>query len=411
MLEVLPPEATLYVRNENELHTAVGVTNNLRSLAASVKFIGDNVPQNGNGVNTQYSLSKPGEASTAYGNYRVSGEDVRLDVPVADDIAPLVEKANTLSPDDIAPPVAGTDSEDRSIEALIQRKEALEAQMQKANEAGNTAEEDRLHLQWQEVAQELYYADRIEELEMQIAEGQYADVVSDQSELDQLISEALTAMPAPSIKFITLNIDFNYEGENLPDADFLHGTSMITLSKGMGIDSAYEGTALLLTSTGTMRHASCYDESLEGQWIVDWAESPRVWTDFETGCLYRMDEYSGWSSYQIEKEWINPPMVIGTEYRTTERWMSKPVYSKVISLGSLPNATVKYVSHGLPVTHDKVIGLRVVATNSTETIELPAGSGGSFAAYAFCKDDTVAIRSSVDLSGYTATAELKWVAE
>ena len=29
-------------------------------------------------------------------------------------------------------------------------------------------------------------------------------------------------------------------------------------------------------------------------------------------------------------EWINPPMALDTEYRTVERWMSKPVYTKLI---------------------------------------------------------------------------------
>ena len=29
-------------------------------------------------------------------------------------------------------------------------------------------------------------------------------------------------------------------------------------------------------------------------------------------------------------EWINPPMALDTEYRTVERWMSKPVYTKLV---------------------------------------------------------------------------------
>ena len=33
-------------------------------------------------------------------------------------------------------------------------------------------------------------------------------------------------------------------------------------------------------------------------------------------------------------EWLNPPMVIGAEYRTTERWNNKAVYTKLIDLGS-----------------------------------------------------------------------------
>lgn len=46
-------------------------------------------------------------------------------------------------------------------------------------------------------------------------------------------------------------------------------------------------------------------------------------------------------------EWEHPPMKIGVEYRTTERYNSKPVYAKAISFGQAPNATYKDVSHGI----------------------------------------------------------------
>ena len=42
-------------------------------------------------------------------------------------------------------------------------------------------------------------------------------------------------------------------------------------------------------------------------------------------------------------EYVNPPMQIGVEYRTTERYQGKPVYVKLIDFGTLPNATYKYV--------------------------------------------------------------------
>ena len=36
-------------------------------------------------------------------------------------------------------------------------------------------------------------------------------------------------------------------------------------------------------------------------------------------------------------EWVNPPMNLGTEYRTTERYLGKPLYVKAVNIGSLPN--------------------------------------------------------------------------
>ena len=54
-----------------------------------------------------------------------------------------------------------------------------------------------------------------------------------------------------------------------------------------------------------------------------------------TGCYYRM--------VNGDKEWINPPMAFGVEYRTTERWQSNPVYTALIDIGTLPDNSSKEV--------------------------------------------------------------------
>lgn len=56
----------------------------------------------------------------------------------------------------------------------------------------------------------------------------------------------------------------------------------------------------------------------------------------KTGHYYRM--ISGM------KEWINPPMVLDTEYRIAERWNNKVCYCKWLSVGAMPNASAKTVS-------------------------------------------------------------------
>ncbi len=202
-------------------------------------------------------------------------------------------------------------------------------------------------------------------------------------ELETVLLPVLQEMPEGSTKFISEPL---YIVENIGKTSYFGGEADIILRKGkMTAGGINASVFMVMNESGHVACADCYANSEDGDWTFSWSEIPT--------------QSYGYGIY------------VDTVYRTTERWTGKPVYSKIISFGSLPNATVKYVSHGLPVTHDKVIGLRVVATNSTETIELPAGSGGSFAAYAFCKDDTVAIRSNVDLSGYTATVELKWIAE
>ena len=47
-------------------------------------------------------------------------------------------------------------------------------------------------------------------------------------------------------------------------------------------------------------------------------------------------------------EYVNPPMRVGVEYRTTERWMGKSVYTKLIDCGACPAVgDVKEIGHGV----------------------------------------------------------------
>lgn len=53
-----------------------------------------------------------------------------------------------------------------------------------------------------------------------------------------------------------------------------------------------------------------------------------------------------------EWEYVNPPMFIGVEYRTTERWQGKAVYTKLVHIGTLPAAgNVATCAHGASATN------------------------------------------------------------
>ena len=56
-------------------------------------------------------------------------------------------------------------------------------------------------------------------------------------------------------------------------------------------------------------------------------------------------------------EWVNPPMQLGVEYRTTERWSGRPVYKKNVDFGTLPTGTTKAVSIGAENIRDVAIDL------------------------------------------------------
>lgn len=104
-------------------------------------------------------------------------------------------------------------------------------------------------------------------------------------------------------------------------------------------------------------------------------------------------------------EWINPPMVTGTEYRTTERWGGVPVYVKNVAFGSLPNNTIKTVTVSTPgisgvidiigVYTDGINGAHVARVNASYTI-----SGDSI---------KVSIATSDNASIYWTDIQIKYI--
>lgn len=69
----------------------------------------------------------------------------------------------------------------------------------------------------------------------------------------------------------------------------------------------------------------------------------RVTRCSDEGAVYERQYYSyEWHEWEC----VNPPMAVDVEYRTTERYLGKPVYTKVIYCDVLPNAANKLFAHG-----------------------------------------------------------------
>ena len=75
--------------------------------------------------------------------------------------------------------------------------------------------------------------------------------------------------------------------------------------------------------------------------------------------MYTLERYSNdggttWSEW----EYVNPPLQIGVEYRTTERYQEKPVYYKIVDCGQIVDN--KQVEHGVANMRDCIFcqGLR-----------------------------------------------------
>ena len=100
-------------------------------------------------------------------------------------------------------------------------------------------------------------------------------------------------------------------------------------------------------------------------------------------------------------ECVNPPMVVGVEYRTTERYLGKPVYVKVVDCGNLPASGLKNIAHG--IANCKPIHVYGEMSNGNT---LPYATGTNF--YISADGNYIQIYVTDDLSGQTAKATIKY---
>lgn len=65
---------------------------------------------------------------------------------------------------------------------------------------------------------------------------------------------------------------------------------------------------------------------------------------------YHPSVYGGWSDF----DWVNPPMIVGVEYRTTERYNGKPVFVMAVDGGVFPDNSLKAFEVQIPNTSGQV---------------------------------------------------------
>lgn len=129
---------------------------------------------------------------------------------------------------------------------------------------------------------------------------------------------------------------------------------------------------------------------------IDFFES----TDYP-GCIYR-------KLADGTVEWVNPPMAIGVEYRTIERYFGQPVYAKLVDCGAGPNATRKTVSAGI-----SNVDRAVSANGSWGVMSIPyewfsRDSSGAQAITIALNGGSIEIASTVNYSARTIYALIKY---
>lgn len=120
------------------------------------------------------------------------------------------------------------------------------------------------------------------------------------------------------------------------------------------------------------------------------------------GCIcYRLRENGVYGEW----EWVNPPMVPGVEYRTTERYWGSAVYAKLVDFGYLPNNSAASV----PITGDGVAYpvrgyLLIGGSNIGQGTAI--GNQYPYVDEFYTGADNITIRTNTDMSGTRARVEI-----
>lgn len=146
-------------------------------------------------------------------------------------------------------------------------------------------------------------------------------------------------------------------------ADMPDGTSQLIYTRGPVSTGQYSGAGNIVAVLSKILGTSAS--------LIGLSPDPRG----TTNGLWRMLKDNGnWQPV----EWINPPMQLGVEYRTTERYLGKPVYVKTINMGNLPGNAVKRASFQSNNVVDKIVSVTgQCTTDSGVNMSMPyhAGSG------------------------------------
>ena len=146
-------------------------------------------------------------------------------------------------------------------------------------------------------------------------------------------------------------------------ADMPDGTSQLIYTRGPASTGQYSGAGNIVAVLSKLLGTSAS--------LIGISPEPRG----TTNGLWRMLKDNGvWRPV----EWSNPPMELGVEYRTTERYLGKPVYVKTINMGNLPGNAVKQASFQSNNGVDKIVSVTGQCTSdSGVSMSLPyhAGSG------------------------------------
>ena len=187
-----------------------------------------------------------------------------------------------------------------------------------------------------------------------------------------------------------------------------------TTEFGKQIDSFienFEATNIVRMNEVLARLNAMADENDVASLIFDIEILKALFTESDEfpGCYYRLTPTG-------EKEWVNPPVKTGIEYRLTERWGTLPVYQKMFHAATLPNKSVMGIT--VDFGWDKVISVDGFAQSDDDAYfyPFPVVINGLTPAAVITKIEgdggtggTIVIQTNEDLSYLKAYITVKYV--
>lgn len=167
---------------------------------------------------------------------------------------------------------------------------------------------------------------------------------------------------------------------------------------GIGINNVYFNYALLRTS------------STNTGWNV--IQELFVLTSDRTKIVRSRKSQEEWYDWECE----NPPMMEGVEYCTTERWMGKAVYTRLIDVGSMPNNDTKSIrifDEGTDLTKIRMIDMSGIGISSESGAQqifpiVTWSQGASVYAQYHSGTGYLSVLARQDMSTYSGIFKLKY---
>lgn len=162
-----------------------------------------------------------------------------------------------------------------------------------------------------------------------------------------------------------------------------------------------------------------YGEAMQVKWINHPTVSGETWIGTlwkHTSGNYAVltgETYSGYMVIRTKAngvwkptEWVYPGMLLGVEYRTIEHYLLKPVYTKLVNCGALPNATQKSVEHGVQDVR-YMLSCQANCTNGSFD-SLPYWNSTDDYCTVYASTTAIIFSTPKDLSNRTANAIIKY---